>query len=259
MRSSLACGALAPSARGDDDARGAADASEPASVDALGFSLSELSPAQLAQRRLCAASDFRRRPFWAAVAGVGAAEIAERGIRAVLLGRHHPPLASASASSFVPSLAPLGWSGYLPRGSKELLRKGVPPELRARVWLALSGGERKRVESGPGAYAALSGDASASAGAGDALDLGANSKPHSKLQQPQGGGASVPAAVATTAEAVSRADAGQIELDLDRTFPGNAWVSSREGQDALRRVLHAFARRARAACRVPCVTVSSPF
>ena len=229
----FACGALSPETGGSSSSAVPGGASD--LTDALGFSLAECTPALLAQRRLCAASDARRRPFWAAAASASAGAIAESGLEAVLLRRagakpgDEPSARASSAPSsslrVVPPLAPLGWSGVLPRGAKALLRKGVPAEMRSRVWLALSGGERRREEAGPGAYDALARDAD--------------------VVSADGGDAAAASPAPGSPGAIRQSDASQIELDLHRTFPSNAWVSSAEGQACLRRVLHAFARRGR--------------
>lgn len=100
------------------------------------------------------------------------------------------------------------WAPY-PRGGplppedrlKKLCRKGVPPELRPWVWVAVSGAATRRAAQHPSYYAAMA-------------QLGKHESPF----------------------------AHQIRLDVPRTYPANAWVQSGEGQEALQRVLYAFAR-----------------
>ncbi|KAL3697641.1 hypothetical protein R1sor_011717 [Riccia sorocarpa] len=86
---------------------------------------------------------------------------------------------------------------------KKLIRKGIPPTLRPKVWQAVSGAARKR-SNVPDSY-------------------------YSDLSQ-----AVIGAQTASTR---------QIDHDLARTFPSHPWVDSPEGQATLRRVLVAYSFR----------------
>jgi len=81
--------------------------------------------------------------------------------------------------------------------------QGVPAELRAPLWLRVSGAEAAQRAAGPGYYAALL--------------------------------ARAPSAADAEAER-------QIELDLGRTFGTHPWLRCEPARDALRRVLAACAR-----------------
>ncbi|KAK9832050.1 hypothetical protein WJX81_002190 [Elliptochloris bilobata] len=96
-------------------------------------------------------------------------------------------------------------AGRLPTGDKlkKLCRKGVPPELRPRVWPQVSGAAAWQAQHIAGYFEAM----------------------------------------VARGEAESEF-ARQIELDLPRTFPANAWVAGAAGQAALRRVLLAFSAHA---------------
>ncbi|KAG6468233.1 hypothetical protein ZIOFF_072806 [Zingiber officinale] len=86
---------------------------------------------------------------------------------------------------------------------KNLVRKGIPPTLRPKVWLAVSGAEKKR-STVPESYY-------------DDLTKATEGKvtPATK----------------------------QIDHDLPRTFPSHPWLDSPEGQASLRRVLVGYSFR----------------
>ncbi|XP_002961883.2 growth hormone-regulated TBC protein 1 [Selaginella moellendorffii] len=84
-----------------------------------------------------------------------------------------------------------------------LIRKGIPPQLRPRIWLFLSGAAKKR-----------------------------STVPHSYYKD-------LVDAVRDKTTAATR----QIDHDLDRTFPTHPWLSSPAGQQTLRRVLVAYSFR----------------
>lgn len=86
---------------------------------------------------------------------------------------------------------------------KKLIRKGIPPPLRPKVWLAVSGAAKKR-SMVPDSYFA---------------DL------------------------CLAGHGLTSAAIKQIDHDLARTFPSHPWLDSSDGQAALRRVLVAYSLR----------------
>lgn len=86
---------------------------------------------------------------------------------------------------------------------KKLIRKGIPPSLRPKVWLAVSGAAKKR-SMVPDSYFA---------------DL------------------------CLAGHGLTSAAIKQIDHDLARTFPSHPWLDSSDGQAALRRVLVAYSLR----------------
>lgn len=86
---------------------------------------------------------------------------------------------------------------------KKLIRKGIPPPLRPKVWLAVSGAAKKR-SMVPDSYFA---------------DL------------------------CRAGHGLTSAAIKQIDHDLARTFPSHPWLDSSDGQAALRRVLVAYSLR----------------
>lgn len=86
---------------------------------------------------------------------------------------------------------------------KKLIRKGIPPPLRSKVWLAVSGAAKKR-SMVPDSYFA---------------DL------------------------CLAGHGLTSAAIKQIDHDLARTFPSHPWLDSSDGQAALRRVLVAYSLR----------------
>lgn len=86
---------------------------------------------------------------------------------------------------------------------KKLIRKGIPPEFRAKVWMAVSGAAKKRSAAPESYYKDLT------------------------------------AAVEGKETAATR----QIDQDLGRTFPSHPWLDTPTGHAALRRVLVAYSFR----------------
>eukprot|EP00250_Pteridium_aquilinum_P005691 c15744_g1_i1 orf=358-1620(-) len=86
---------------------------------------------------------------------------------------------------------------------KKLIRKGIPPLLRPKVWLVVSGAAKKR-STVPDSYFAD-------------LCLAGHDRTTSSIKQ--------------------------IDHDLARTFPSHPWLDSSDGQAALRRVLVAYSLR----------------
>ncbi|KAK9663924.1 hypothetical protein RND81_14G006600 [Saponaria officinalis] len=86
---------------------------------------------------------------------------------------------------------------------KRLIRKGIPPVLRPKIWFALSGAAKKK-STVPDSYFA---------------DL------------------------VKATEGMSTPATKQIDHDLPRTFPGHPWLDLTEGHAALRRVLVAYSFR----------------
>ncbi|KAF7141409.1 hypothetical protein RHMOL_Rhmol06G0240100 [Rhododendron molle] len=86
---------------------------------------------------------------------------------------------------------------------KRLIRKGIPPVLRPKVWFSLSGAAKKKSTAPESYYDDLI----------KAVD-----------------GKATPAT-------------RQIDHDLPRTFPGHQWLDTQEGQGALRRVLVGYSFR----------------
>ncbi|KAI9082410.1 hypothetical protein K1719_035833 [Acacia pycnantha] len=86
---------------------------------------------------------------------------------------------------------------------KKLIRKGIPPSLRPKVWFALSGAAKKK-STVPESY-------------------------YDDLTK----------AVEGKVTAATR----QIDHDLPRTFPGHPWLDTTEGHAALRRVLVGYSFR----------------
>ncbi|XP_002979169.2 growth hormone-regulated TBC protein 1 [Selaginella moellendorffii] len=86
---------------------------------------------------------------------------------------------------------------------KGMIRKGIPPALRPKVWLASSGAAKKR-STAPRSY-------------------------YNDLIE----------AVENRVTPATR----QIDQDLPRTFPTHPWLDSKEGQQSLRRILVAYSFR----------------
>ncbi|KAM3395290.1 growth hormone-regulated TBC protein 1 [Capsicum galapagoense] len=86
---------------------------------------------------------------------------------------------------------------------KKLIRKGIPPVLRPKVWFSLSGAAKKK-----------------------------STVPESYYQD-------MTMAVEDKVTAATK----QIDHDLPRTFPGHPWLDTSEGHAALRRVLVAYSFR----------------
>ncbi|XP_078444035.1 ypt/Rab-GAP domain of gyp1p superfamily protein isoform X2 [Wolffia australiana] len=86
---------------------------------------------------------------------------------------------------------------------RRLIRKGIPPALRPKVWISVSGAAKKRSTVPESYYRDLI----------QAID-----------------GRITPATL-------------QIDHDLPRTFPGHPWLDTEEGQAALRRVLVGYSFR----------------
>ncbi|CAM6078912.1 unnamed protein product [Sphagnum tenellum] len=86
---------------------------------------------------------------------------------------------------------------------KKLIRKGIPPSLRPRVWMAVSGAAKKQ-----------------------------STVPESYYQD-------LTQAVKGRVTPATR----QIDHDLGRTFPTHAWIDSADGRAALRRLLVAYSFR----------------
>lgn len=86
---------------------------------------------------------------------------------------------------------------------KKLIRKGIPPNLRPKVWLSVSGAAKKRAMAPESYYDDL---------------------------------------IRATEGKVTAATR-QIDHDLPRTFPGHPWLDTPEGQASLRRVLVAYSFR----------------
>ncbi|KAM3301536.1 growth hormone-regulated TBC protein 1 [Capsicum chacoense] len=86
---------------------------------------------------------------------------------------------------------------------KKLIRKGIPPVLRPKVWFSLSGAAKKK-----------------------------STVPESYYQD-------MTLAVEDKVTAATK----QIDHDLPRTFPGHPWLDTSEGHAALRRVLVAYSFR----------------
>ncbi|CAI5505392.1 unnamed protein product [Closterium sp. Naga37s-1] len=112
---------------------------------------------------------------------------------------------SSSASSTTPSLTSIAFgSGAVSSATlKRLIRKGIPPHLRARVWKAVSGAGRKQAVAPVDYYQWL-------------------------VEQ-------------TTGKETDHTL--QIDNDLHRTFPGHPRMDTAEGLAALRRVLVAYSFR----------------
>ncbi|XP_039049124.1 TBC1 domain family member 2A-like isoform X1 [Hibiscus syriacus] len=86
---------------------------------------------------------------------------------------------------------------------KKLIRKGIPPVLRPKVWFSLSGAAKKK-STAPESY-------------------------YNDLLK--------------AVEGVDTPATRQIDHDLPRTFPGHPWLDTVEGHAALRRVLVAYSFR----------------
>ncbi|CAI5999934.1 unnamed protein product [Closterium sp. NIES-65] len=112
---------------------------------------------------------------------------------------------SSSSSSTTPSLTSIAFgSGAVSSATlKRLIRKGIPPHLRARVWKAVSGAGRKQAVAPVDYYQWL-------------------------VEQ-------------TTGKETDHTL--QIDNDLHRTFPGHPRMDTAEGLAALRRVLVAYSFR----------------
>ncbi|XP_043689573.1 growth hormone-regulated TBC protein 1-like [Telopea speciosissima] len=86
---------------------------------------------------------------------------------------------------------------------KKLIRKGIPPVLRPKVWFSLSGAAKKR-----------------------------STVPESYYED-----------LINAVEGKSTPATRQIDHDLPRTFPGHPWLDTPEGHAALRRVLVGYSFR----------------
>lgn len=86
---------------------------------------------------------------------------------------------------------------------KRLIRKGIPPNLRPKVWFALSGAAKKK-----------------------------STVPESYYND-----------LTNAVEDKVTAATKQIDHDLPRTFPGHPWLDTQEGHAALRRVLVGYSFR----------------
>ncbi|KAK1353681.1 RabGAP/TBC domain-containing family protein [Heracleum sosnowskyi] len=86
---------------------------------------------------------------------------------------------------------------------KKLIRKGIPPVLRPKVWFALSGAAKKK-----------------------------STVPHSYYND-----------LIVAVEGKVTPATKQIDHDLPRTFPGHPWLDTKEGHAALRRVLVGYSFR----------------
>ncbi|KAJ6403982.1 hypothetical protein OIU84_012221 [Salix udensis] len=86
---------------------------------------------------------------------------------------------------------------------KRLIRKGIPPVLRPKVWFSLSGAAKKK-----------------------------STVPESYYND-----------MTKAVEGKVTAATKQIDHDLPRTFPGHPWLDTQEGHAALRRVLVAYSFR----------------
>lgn len=86
---------------------------------------------------------------------------------------------------------------------KKFIRKGVPPELRPKVWMAVSGAAKK-----------------------------SSTVPHSYYTD-----------LTSAVEGKSTAATLQIDQDLARTFPSHPWLDTPAGHAALRRMLVAYSFR----------------
>lgn len=86
---------------------------------------------------------------------------------------------------------------------KKLIRKGIPPTLRAKIWLVASGAAKKR-----------------------------STAPDSYFQD-----------LCLAGQGITSAAIKQIDHDLARTFPSHPWLDSSEGQASLRHVLVAYSLR----------------
>ncbi|KAL9244003.1 hypothetical protein vseg_017826 [Gypsophila vaccaria] len=86
---------------------------------------------------------------------------------------------------------------------KRLIRKGIPPVLRPKIWFALSGAAKKK-----------------------------STVPDSYYDD-----------LIKATEGMATAATKQIDQDLPRTFPGHPWLDTTEGHAALRRVLVGYSFR----------------
>ncbi|XP_074272800.1 uncharacterized protein LOC141596498 isoform X2 [Silene latifolia] len=86
---------------------------------------------------------------------------------------------------------------------KRLIRKGIPPVLRPKIWFTLSGAAKKK-----------------------------STVPESYYDD-----------LIKATEGMSTAATKQIDQDLPRTFPGHTWLDTTEGHGALRRVLVGYSFR----------------
>ncbi|XP_058070763.1 uncharacterized protein LOC131219565 [Magnolia sinica] len=112
-----------------------------------------------------------------------------------------PQISSLSEAIAVSSLRPSIVTNTI--ALKRLIRKGIPPVLRPKVWLSVSGASRKR-STVPDSY-------------------------YDDLIQ----------AVEGKVTPATR----QIDHDLPRTFPGHPWLDTPEGHASLRRVLVGYSFR----------------
>ncbi|KAJ4980330.1 hypothetical protein NE237_031167 [Protea cynaroides] len=112
-----------------------------------------------------------------------------------------PQISSNTEGSAVSSLNLSVFSNTM--ALKKLIRKGIPPPLRPKVWLSVSGAAKKRSTVPESYYEDLI----------NAVD-----------------GKVTPATL-------------QIDHDLPRTFPGHPWLDTPEGHAALRRVLVGYSFR----------------
>lgn len=86
---------------------------------------------------------------------------------------------------------------------KRMIRKGIPPSLRPKMWFALSGAAKKK-----------------------------STVPHSYYNE-----------LIVAVEGKVTPATKQIDHDLPRTFPGHPWLDTKEGQASLRRVLVGYSFR----------------
>lgn len=112
-----------------------------------------------------------------------------------------PEISSVSRANLVPplSIATVTNSILL----KKLIRKGIPPRLRPKLWMAVSGAAKKR-----------------------------STVPESYFED-----------LFQAASGRITAATRQIDHDLPRTFPSHPWLASPEGHAALRRVLLVYSFR----------------
>ena len=110
---------------------------------------------------------------------------------------------------------------------KQMVRVGIPHELRAKVWPVMSGAAAKRAAlNQPGYYARLLKTVEDR----EAEDVAAR-----KLMEGSRAAGDLPRAPWDLLDTIE-----QIDKDLMRTFPGHRTIAAPEGQAALRRLLRAY-------------------
>mmetsp|Transcript_13752 Transcript_13752/g.34335 ORF Transcript_13752/g.34335 Transcript_13752/m.34335 type:complete len:647 (-) Transcript_13752:342-2282(-) len=116
---------------------------------------------------------------------------------------------------------------------KQMVRGGVPPELRPRVWHFLAGASTKREAHRDADYYARLLE---TVEAGEAKDKASEAQERRTTMSSGVRGSSMSIGVRSELLAILE----QIDKDINRTFPGHPIIAAPEGQAALRRMLRAY-------------------